>query len=92
MAAVPVNLPASTGTVRSADRVQKLYGWTVRESDGTPAVATVVLTDADSNIVGEIELAANASSTAWFGPQGVIVRGDLTATITGTVTGAVLLG
>lgn len=52
-----------------------LYGYSVRESDGTPAVAAANIvngaTGAAAGKVVYIELAANASETVWFGERGI---------------------
>ncbi len=71
---------------------QKLMGWSVGEADGTPAVASFLLREggASGKIVAVVELAANGSNVAWFGPMGIHVNGDLYFDIVGgTVQGAV---
>lgn len=91
---VPTDI--NTGIVHNpavAGSVAKLYGWSVREAAGSPAVATVIVhagTDASGPAIGEIELAANGASTEWFGPQGVQMRdGIFVEVVAGTVEGVV---
>ena len=53
----------------------RLMGWQARESDGTPAVATFEIVhgadgSADDAVI-PVELAANQSKGAWYGPQGL---------------------
>lgn len=71
-------LSSGTGdtTVITSDYCE-LLGWSLRESAGSAAVATVYLEDGDGNLVAVIELAADASNTQWFGPNGVRCRGGL---------------
>lgn len=51
-----------------------LYGFSFRESAGTPAVAAFALRDGTSDSAGfisAVNLAANESAREWFGPQGI---------------------
>lgn len=68
---------------------RRLLGWSIRESAGSPAVATVsiVLGEAVSGgtPIGHVELAANGSETKWFGPQGIDVRDGVSLDIAGGV-------
>ncbi len=52
-----------------------LMGWNARESDGTPAVATVRVlngaTVAGGTSLLTVELAANQSAGEWYGPGGL---------------------
>jgi hypothetical protein len=61
-----VEVASTTADVQVTDRDGYLAGWSLRESSGTPAVATAILRDgtADTDpILAVVELAANASST-----------------------------
>jgi hypothetical protein len=52
----------------------RLMGFTVRESAGTPAVATLAIrhgTVATDTIIAPVSLIASDTKTAWFGPQGI---------------------
>ena len=53
----------------------RLMGFSARESDGTPAVATAkIVNGATGSAAGkivEIGLIASDSKTAWFGPHGI---------------------
>ena len=53
----------------------RLLGYSVRESHGTAAIATLSIvngaTGAAAGKIVFIELAANKSETVWFGPQGI---------------------
>lgn len=61
-----------------------LLGYSCRESDASPAVATFRLLSGSDAIIYE-ELAANASNVEWFGPNGIAVPGGITIDhITGT--------
>lgn len=55
----------------------RFVGYSVRESDGTPAVATATIvkgtTGAGGTVLAIIELAANGFDTKWFGPEGLDV-------------------
>lgn len=58
----------------------RLLGFSFRESAVTAAVATIIIrngNDATDPIVAEIELAANASVTQWFGPNGIASAGGV---------------
>lgn len=70
-------LATGTGDVTIASAETTLMGWSIRESAGTPAVAAVNIEDGAGNVIAAIELAANGSSTEWFGPDGVRARGGL---------------
>ena len=53
----------------------RLCGWNIRESDGTPAVATFRIihgiTVSGGTVIATIELAANASKDVWYGAAGI---------------------
>jgi hypothetical protein len=53
----------------------RLVGWAARESDGTAAVATFRLmngaTVSGGTLLVPVELAANESEGAWYGPEGI---------------------
>jgi hypothetical protein len=52
----------------------RLMGWSVRESAGSPAAATLNLrhgTSASDPVVAGINLAASGVDSQWFGPQGL---------------------
>ena len=58
----------------------RLMGYSVRESAGSPDVATLNLRhgSADTDpIVALINLAASGSDSQWFGPQGLPVEGGV---------------
>lgn len=71
------------------------YGYSIRESATVAAVATVILRDGlddTGKIVAVIELAANASTQAWHGPQGIrINKGLFVDRVAGETEGAVYL-
>lgn len=60
----------------------RILGWSVRESAGTPAVATLRImrgaTVAGGTTIAFVELAANASAQQWYGPQGIEAQAGLT--------------
>ncbi len=70
-AAVAANVEAAVAAATNL----RLMGYSCRESDGSPAVATFRIfhgaTVAGGTAVVVIELAANASETVWFGPDGI---------------------
>lgn len=93
---VATALTGSDQTIHAApagvNSVPTLYGWSIRESAGTPAVATVLIRSGSLSgpIVAAIELVADGSSTEWFGPQGVQARGGLYVdVVAGAVEGSV---
>ncbi len=68
----------------------RYMGFSIRESDGTPAVATVAIlngaTVAGGARVEVIELAANESKNQWYGPNGIRAADGITIDhIAGTV-------
>jgi hypothetical protein len=68
----------------------RMLGWSIRESAGSAAVATVRImrgaTVAGSTTIAFIELAANASAQEWYGPQGIEMQEGITVDhITGTI-------
>lgn len=68
----------------------RLIGWAMRESDGTPAVATIRLMNGATVSAGTgiitVELAANESKNAWYGPEGIDSENGITIDrIAGTV-------
>ena len=71
-----------------------LYGWAIQENAGTPAVASFLIRAGAAGVInGGASLAASGTSVAWFGPQGVLVYGDIYFDLTaGSVTGAVYVG
>ena len=58
----PVYVAAGTGDVQAFTGAGSLYGWSVRESAGTPALATAVLRDGTSTS----DLTASQSLPATF--------------------------
>lgn len=73
------------------DNVTSFYGWSIRESAGTPAVATVNFRHGavGGQILAVLELAASESATVAFGsftptPDGVYVE-----EVAGTVSGVI---
>lgn len=86
-------IPASDGMLTNTPKI--LYGWSVGESDGTPAVASFLIRNGSGagDIVAVVELAANGSSTEWFGDQGIRVPdGIFIDIVAGTVQGAIYAG
>lgn len=64
--AIRGNVATGTGDAQAVTGATELHGYSIRESSGTPAVATVILrdgTDATGTPLVFIELAANASET-----------------------------
>lgn len=87
----------ATGTadVQVVSRGCILRGFSIRESAGTPAVATVILRDgtaATDPIVAVIELAANGSVTEYFDDGISISTGVYVDRVAGETEGAVYLG
>ena len=79
-------------TSQAAATNLRLQGWTIRESAGTPAVATVVLRhDADgacdgTGVFAYIELAANGSDQQSYGDKGLAAASGVCADVlAGTV-------
>lgn len=81
-------------TLEAATNNLKLYGWTVRESAGTAAVATVILrhgalsgSDCTAGaVIAFIELAANGSAQQTYAPLGLAVAsGVCVDIISGTI-------
>ena len=71
-----------------------LYGYSVRESAGSAAAATVFLRNGDANtdpILAVIELAANGSETVWLG-DGVVANDGIWVDRTGSAEGAIYYG
>lgn len=73
-----------------------LYGYSLRESAGTPAVATAFLRDgtgATDPVLVVLELAANGVETQWFGPQGIPINGGVYLDrVAGEVEGVLYIG
>lgn len=82
-------LTADVEPAIAAGARRRLMGWSVRESAGSPAVATVSIvhgaTVSGGTPIAHVELAANASSTQWLGPQGLDVRDGVSLDIAGGV-------
>lgn len=86
--------PAVTADVDGAvagvtNRVLRLVGYSVRESAGSPAVATLRIvhgaTVSGGDAVVLIELAANGSENQWFGESGIAMPNGISIDhITGT--------
>lgn len=76
-ASVDVNtgISADVDAAVAAQAGLRLMGFAARESAAVAAVATIVIvhgaTVAGGSSVVPIELAANASASAWFGPDGI---------------------
>jgi len=75
-----IAIATGTGDTQGATGPATLVGYSIRESSGTPAVATVLLrngTSAAGPVVAIIELVANASASATLPaidcPAGVFV-------------------
>jgi hypothetical protein len=87
-----ITIPAADGALASAPKI--LYGWSVGESDGTPAVASFLIRDGSVSgpIVAVVELAANGSSTEWFEGGVRVPNGIFIDIVGGTVQGAIYVG
>lgn len=85
----------TTTDVQISSLAGVLMGWSLRESAGTPAVATAYIRDgtsATAPIVAVIEFAANVSGTEWFGPQGIRINtGVYLDMVAGELEGAIFL-
>lgn len=71
--------------------IATLHGWSVRENNGAPGVATVLIRagGVTGTIVATIELAASSSETVWL-VAGVQMRdGIYVEVVAGVVEGAV---
>lgn len=93
--ALPVADGFLVGTGPGSSTPQILYGWSVHESSGTPAVASFLIRDGSvtGNIVAAVELAADGDDTVWFGDRGVRVPGGIFVDrVAGTVEGSVFAG
>lgn len=68
----------------------RLMGYSIQESSGTPAVATLTIRHGTANtdtVVVYGKFAASESKTEWFGPQGIPVSsGVYLERITGNTT------
>lgn len=67
----------ATADFQAVDGQATITGWSVKESAGTPAVATIHIHDGTANtdpLVAVIELAASGSETVWFGDDGVYCK------------------
>ena len=91
--AVAVTADATVQDV-PAGGLTKLFGWSIQENAGSPAVAAFLIRAGSGGVIhGGASLAASGSSTVWFGPNGVDVYGDIYFDLTaGSVTGAVYVG
>lgn len=67
--------PPVQGATRNEGGFVKLMGWSLRETGGTSAVGMTITDGGVSGGTkqGEVYVAANGSSYAWFGPEGVEV-------------------
>src|SRR5688500_15639534 len=82
VAATPTALATLTTDVQgvAAAAGLVLMGYAARETAGTPAVATLILrhgTLATDPIIVPIELAANGTDKAWFGPNGIALASGI---------------
>lgn len=93
---VPKTLTGTTADESVLDVPCTLFGWSLRESAATAAVATVLIrngTDATGDIVCPIELNGDESTTMWFGPHGIRMdTGIFFDRVAGTITGSVFVG
>lgn len=90
--AVAKLIAATSTTVVSATPGVMLYGWSVRENAGTPAVATVELWDnasaATGTMLASIVLAASGNDQVNF-PTPIRAKNGIFATVTaGTIKGS----
>lgn len=74
-------LTADADAAVAAHAGLRLLGWIARESAGSPAVATARIVEGATASGGTaflpIELAANESKSAWYGPDGIAVPDGL---------------
>ena len=86
---------ALTGSDQAAHaRPNQFLGITVRETAGSTAAVRVYdhASAASGTILTTVALAANASSTLWFGPAGIrAANGVYVDIVSGAVEGAVFL-
>jgi len=68
-----------------------LYGWSIRSTLGATVYIRAGTTDTDP-IVATVQLAADESSTEWFGPQGVQSRNGIRVDASAAIEGAVFIG
>lgn len=95
MASAVRSIPLASGTADVAVRSKPcvLMGYSIRENAAVGAVATVIIrdgTDDTGAIVVVIELAADSSKEAWYGPQGKRMnKGIFVDRVAGTTEGAI---
>ena len=91
-----VQVATLTTDVQAYTGYGNLYGYSFRESAGTPAVATVILRDgtaASDPILVILELGSNGVDTQWFGPQGIpFNRGIYVDRVAGETEGVLYVG
>jgi len=91
--AVALQLATATTDVQVMTGSTYLMGFSIKESAGTAAVATLAIRDgtsASAPIVVELELNADQSATMWFGDSGIrIDTGIYVDRIAGETRGAI---
>lgn len=80
----------SDGAVNAGVPESTLYGWSVLLSTASTGIEFRVGT-ATGDIVGKALAGTSASTTSWFGPQGVKVPGLIWVEFTGTAAGTVVV-
>lgn len=89
-------IPFASGTgdaAVSTSKPTRLYGWSVTESAGSPAIATAVLrngTGTGDPIVAIASVPASGKDFQWFGPNGITCTGGLFLDRTGGSTTVVV--
>lgn len=83
----PCSVDVNTGITADVDAAVaatpglRLMGFAARESAGVAAVATFQVihgaTAAGGTVIAPVELAANGSTWAWFGPNGIAAASGL---------------
>ena len=90
-----VALSSASTDVQAVTGRCTLMGWSIHESAGSAAVASLILRDgtsASGAIVAVLELAADGDDHVWFGPDGIRVNGGLYVDrVAGSTEGAVFI-
>lgn len=82
-------IPAADGMLTGTPRL--LYGWSVRESAGSAAVATFLIRNgsASGDIVAAVELLADYSQTVSFAHPVYVPDGIYIDRVAGTIEGSI---
>jgi hypothetical protein len=90
--AIPLSVPAAGGSVALYSGQCLLLGWSISDQSG--AANGVIFrggTDATSQVLGGVTLAASGASTQWFGPNGIHAMGGLFVAQSGSLSGSVFV-